>query len=75
MYNKFYIVKRCIGLYNNGGKMESGKLIAFRPKTDKTDVTPHLEALKAAGIGKNDSDRLRMAVVAFTKQKRLKVSA
>jgi hypothetical protein len=55
--------------------MESGKLIAFRPKTNTTDVTPHLEALAAAGIGKDDSDRIRMGLVALTKQKGVKVPA
>jgi len=49
------------------------ELIAFRPKTRKFDVTPHLEALEAAGIGKDDSDRLRMGVIALTKAKRVKV--
>jgi len=56
-------------------KMESGKLIAFRPKTHRADVTPHLEALAAAGIGKDDSDRIRMGLVALTKQMRVKVPA
>ena len=56
-------------------KMESGKLIAFRPKTRKADVTPHLKALAAAGIGEDDSDRIRMGLVALTKQKHVKVPA
>ena len=51
------------------------QLIAFRPKTRHADITPHLEALEAAGIGKDDSDRLRMGVIALTKQRRLKVPA
>lgn len=49
------------------------ELIVFRPKTRKFDVTPHLEALEEAGIGKDDSDRLRMAVIALTKAKRITV--
>ena len=55
--------------------METGKIIAFRPAVSEDDVTPHLAALKRKKIGKNDSDRIRMALRAFTELKGIRVPA
>jgi len=47
--------------------------VIFRLKSGTVDATPHLEAMAVAGIGKNNSDRIRICILAFTKAKRLKV--
>lgn len=52
-----------------------GKRVIFRTKCGSVDVAPHLKALEEAGIGENDSDRIRLSIIHFTKFKRLDVPA